>query len=226
MKVAFVQASDVKPMERITLGGAPPHLEQDHLERYRYASLWVYNKRVLDAGCGTGYGSLMMYAAGAAYVAGVDKHIKSTHPDVSFICRKLERLPDTHSYDVVTCFEVIEHVPNPVEVLHALRGALRPGGVLFISTPNRDITSPDGVVRNPHHVTEYTPRQFEDLMRGGGFEIGFTMGQRWQMVPRFKIPRKIYKTLFKPYRWSSPVVSPRPMSLFEPEYMMIVTKGV
>ena len=71
------------------------------------------------------------------------------------------RLPyDDGSFDLVTCFEVIEHVPDPGAVLGELRRVLAPGGVLAISSPNADSYPPG----NPHHVREFTTSEFRALL--------------------------------------------------------------
>jgi SAM-dependent methyltransferase len=53
---------------------------------------------------------------------------------VKVIDLKRERLPNV-AYDVITCFDVLEHVPDPVRTVKELRDALRPGGLLFLYAP-------------------------------------------------------------------------------------------
>lgn len=145
-------------------------IEAEHLARYMWASQFVDGKRVLDAACGVGYGSRMLMDAGAATVFGVDiaedviaslRSLEETR--LKFEVADLRSLPfEDNSFEVVTCFEAIEHVPDPEVVLDELHRVLRPNGVLAISTPNRDVYSPG----NPFHLRELKPSELaEELSR-------------------------------------------------------------
>ena len=68
---------------------------------------------------------------------------------------KLDFEDDT--FELVVCFEVIEHFVDPFTVLDELVRVLAPGGVLLISSPNRDVYQPG----NPHHLHEFTPTELE-----------------------------------------------------------------
>src|SRR3954468_20836377 len=75
-------------------------IDAEHRGRYWWAAALARGKRVLDAGCGTGYGSNILAAAGAAAVAAVDvaEHViadarKTAHPGVVFECVDLASLP-------------------------------------------------------------------------------------------------------------------------------------
>jgi SAM-dependent methyltransferase len=143
-------------------------VEAEHLVRYSWASQFAAGTRVLDAGCGMAYGSTLLANAGAREVVGVDK-------DKSIIAELAPSLPsnvslevgdvtslsfEADSFDLVVCFEVIEHVPNPGAVLDELKRVLRPGGLLVVSTPNRDVYMPG----NPYHLRELTPNELESLL--------------------------------------------------------------
>jgi O-antigen biosynthesis protein len=145
-------------------------LEAEHLARYRWAAQLAAHKRVLDAGCGTAYGSTILAEAGAREVVGVDlaadvldavrsevpSNVTLEHGDVRDL-----RHPDG-SFEVIVCFEVIEHIDEPGRTLDELRRLLSPEGVLALSSPNRDVY-PQG---NPHHIHEYTPPElYEELAR-------------------------------------------------------------
>ncbi len=140
-------------------------IEAEHLARYAWAAQFAAGKRVLDAACGAGYGSGMLSAAGATEVVGVDLDEEVVTAlrakmvaGVSFEVADLRRLPfDDARFDLVTCFEAIEHVPEPGLVLDELRRVLAPGGVIAISTPNRDVYVPG----NPFHLRELTPNELE-----------------------------------------------------------------
>lgn len=104
---------------------------------------------VIDIGCGGGILSESMAAAGAR-VTGVDKagaalsvarlHQKEADLGVSYIESTAEAMADEHpgAYDVVTCLEMLEHVPDPASVIDACRRLVKPGGHVFFSTINRN----------------------------------------------------------------------------------------
>jgi O-antigen biosynthesis protein len=143
-------------------------IEAEHLARYRWACALVDGRRVLDAGCGTAYGSTLLARAGAAEVIGVDvaedvlERARVQVPSiVELEAADVTQLPFADArFDVVVCFEVIEHVEDRDTALDELRRVLDPDGVLVISSPNRDVY-PGG---NPHHVHEYTPAEFLEAL--------------------------------------------------------------
>ncbi len=147
--------------ERFVPGDMHGLIEAEHLARYRWASTCVAGLRVLDAGCGVGYGSLLLRAAGAAHVTGVDIAREAVETararavaGVEFLCGDISALPlEDASCDVTVCFEAIEHVDDQPRTLDELRRVLTPAGLLIISSPNRDVYQ-EG---NPHHTREYSP---------------------------------------------------------------------
>jgi len=149
--------------ERFVPETMPGLIQAEHEGRYRWAAGAVEGREVLDAGCGVGYGAEMLAEAGASRIVGLDiaaeavqDAILRTNSIAEFVVGDLERLPFTPcSFDVVVCFEVIEHVHRGELALDELRRVLRPGGVLIVSSPNRNVYLPG----NPHHVHEYTPSE-------------------------------------------------------------------
>lgn len=141
----------------------PGLIRAEHEGRYRWAASAVSGKKVLDAGCGVGYGAAMLAEAGASRIVGVDiageaveDAIRRADSIGEFVLGDLEQLPFTPcSFDVAVCFEVIEHVQRRDLVLDELQRVLRPEGVLIVSSPNRNVYLPG----NPHHVREYTPSE-------------------------------------------------------------------
>lgn len=140
-------------------------LEAEHLVRYRWATSIAAGKRVLDAGCGTAYGTAMLAAGGAAEVVGVDIAegvLESARPEmpeaVELVAGDLRDLElEDGRFDLVVCFEVIEHFHEPQKVLDELVRVLEPGGVLLVSSPNRGVY-PEG---NPFHYHEFKPDELE-----------------------------------------------------------------
>lgn len=144
-------------------------IEAEHLARYRWASTIAAGRRVLDAGCGTAYGAAMLADAGACEVVGVDlaesvlEAVRPQMPDtVRLETGDLRDLGyDDASFDLVVCFEVIEHFADPFTVLDELTRVLAPDGVLLVSSPNRHVSPPG----NPHHLHEFVPDELASELR-------------------------------------------------------------
>jgi len=146
----------------------PGLIRAEHEGRYRWAAAVVAGHEVLDAGCGVGYGTEMLAEAGASRVVGLDASEEAVEDAVfragasgEFVVGDLERMPfATRSFDVVVCFEAIEHVDAVDLALDELRRVLRPDGVLILSSPNRHVYMPG----NPYHVHEYTPGELHSAL--------------------------------------------------------------
>src|SRR4029077_15979539 len=132
-------------------GFMPPWVRYQHLERYRWAAEFVAGKRVLDVACGTGYGTALLAKAGAAQVDGFDCSTEAVAfakhswplPNVRFAVATANRLPlPDASYDIYVSFETIEHVNDDDALLTEAIRVLRPGGLLLVSTPNRELLDP------------------------------------------------------------------------------------
>jgi 2-polyprenyl-3-methyl-5-hydroxy-6-metoxy-1,4-benzoquinol methylase len=140
-------------------------IEAEHLARYNWISPLAHRRRVLDAGCGTAYGSALLARAGALEVIGVDRAsdvldaARAELPAAVLLeAADVTTLPyEDGRFDLVVCFEVIEHLDDPGQALDEFRRVLGPGGLLAVSSPNRG-ACPD---RNPHHVHEYVAAELE-----------------------------------------------------------------
>lgn len=147
-------------------GGRLVHAE--HIARYHWAAQAVAGKEVLDAGCGTGYGTAILAQAGPARLCGVDvasDAIEATRAHLgdaaALQIADVRELPfEDDSFDAVVCFEVIEHIEDPLRAITEFARVLRPTGVLLISSPNRN-TYPAG---NEHHVHEFTPEELREAL--------------------------------------------------------------
>ncbi|MDP6725463.1 MAG: bifunctional 2-polyprenyl-6-hydroxyphenol methylase/3-demethylubiquinol 3-O-methyltransferase UbiG [Arenicellales bacterium] len=105
-------------------------------------------KKVLDVGCGGGILSESMATRGAM-VTGIDMgekplavaklHLKESGLEVDYRQTTAEALAieESESFDIITCMEMVEHVPDPASVVNACSRLVRPGGELFFSTINR-----------------------------------------------------------------------------------------
>ncbi|MFB9066718.1 bifunctional 2-polyprenyl-6-hydroxyphenol methylase/3-demethylubiquinol 3-O-methyltransferase UbiG [Pseudofulvimonas gallinarii] len=137
--------------------------------------------RALDVGCGGGLLSEAMARAGAT-VTGLD--LAGPLLDVARLHASAERLPvdyrlepvEAHvadhegSYDVVACMEMIEHVPDPAAIVTACARALKPGGVLCLSTLNRTVKSFLQAIVGAEYVLGLLPRgthEYERFIRPG-----------------------------------------------------------
>jgi 2-polyprenyl-3-methyl-5-hydroxy-6-metoxy-1,4-benzoquinol methylase len=147
----------------------------DHLNRYRFGSKFVAGRRVLDAGCGIGYGTRVLLDGGASEVVGVDISEKAiatakqqfADARVRFACEDCEKLETIEgSFDVIVAFESLEHFHDVNAFLDQVVRLLSPGGIFICSTPNALITGSDknGHPANPFHVQEYTPADFRSLL--------------------------------------------------------------
>lgn len=146
----------------------------EHVSRYAFASALVEGRRVLDAGCGCGYGSYHLARSRALSVLGIDVSEEAVRYCEEHYRRKnlsfrvgdvLDTGLEAESFDVVVAFEVFEHLPDPVAFLAEMERLLKPDGVLVLSTPNANTYAAGGEGgKNPFHVTEYTPEEFRDLL--------------------------------------------------------------
>lgn len=153
------------PTGERTLPGIPSenYWFRRHEAAYRFA-MRLARGVVVDAGCGQGYGAAMLARRGR--VVGLDldpptvRRAAAAFPEASFAVADLCHLP-VASADAVVALQVLEHLWCPRAFLEASARALRPGGVLVISTPNAR-TFPTG--RNPSHVHEYTAEEVRGLL--------------------------------------------------------------
>ncbi|MBE0575133.1 MAG: methyltransferase domain-containing protein [Desulfuromonadales bacterium] len=147
--------------------------EYEHLPRYVMAQKMASGLRVLDFGCGTGYGSALL-AKDAEAVVGVDiseEALRWAMQHQHNPCLRFERRDDlgaglpASSFDLVTCFEMIEHVSAETQelVIKNFRKILRAEGKLVISTPNPQVTENYG--ENPYHLHEMSEKEFVTLLK-------------------------------------------------------------
>jgi len=165
---------------------------REHLARYRYGRDLLQG-RLLDAGCGTGYGTaLLATAPGVCDVLGVDRDARSiaharcyyAGPRVAFArvdllqaaARALGR------FDGIACLEVLEHVAEPERLLETLDLYLAPGGRLWISTPlGQGRAQP---TRQPGHFFQLRRHEFVAML-AARFELRL-YGQRGEGIERWR----------------------------------------
>jgi 2-polyprenyl-3-methyl-5-hydroxy-6-metoxy-1,4-benzoquinol methylase/glycosyltransferase involved in cell wall biosynthesis len=144
----------------------------EHLPRYALAKNHSAGKRVLDFGCGSGYGAATLSNVAEKVLAvdiseGALDFARRQHkaPNLSFereidLCAGFR---DRH-FDVITCFEVIEHLgaADQIKLLDNFGRILKEDGLLFISTPNPEVTKLYG--ENPFHLKELSKEEFCNLI--------------------------------------------------------------
>jgi SAM-dependent methyltransferase len=148
-----------------------------HEIAYFFALPFVAGRLVLEVGCGEGYGTDLL-AGSAAQVVGIDydalaaAHAAARYPRARFVRANLAALPvRSETVDVLAGLQVIEHVWNHREFVGECRRALRPGGLLLVTTPNRLTFSPGlDAPRNPFHTTEFAAAELVELLENHGFE--------------------------------------------------------
>ena len=165
--------------ERVVPGQVDVDLWNEHLARYLFAGRLARRRRVLDIGCGAGYGSAEL-ARAAATVTGVDLSPEAialaessySAPNLRFLAASATSIPfPDASFDLITCFEVIEHIHEWPSLLSEARRLLSPGGQFIVSTPNKSYYAESRVQigPNPFHVHEFEYEEFTAAL-GSAFE--------------------------------------------------------
>ena len=150
--------------------------------------------KVLDVGCGGGLLAEALDAKGAkvtaidvtdANIEVAKLHAKKMQVDINYKLITAEDLAkkESKSYDVVSCLEVIEHVPDPGQLIKACADLLKPGGQMFLSTLNRNprsfITAIVGaeyifniLPKGTHEWSKFIkPSELEKFMRDAGIKL-------------------------------------------------------
>ena len=193
-------------------GKSGERIEADHIERYRFASRFAAGKSILDIACGVGYSGPKFIEAGALSYNGVDinekliDYAKKYYGSdlISYSVGDITTFNNNKMYDLITCYETIEHIKNYETAIKNLYSLLKAGGILLISSPNRTITSPNcntltDKPSNEFHMQEFVPEELISVLAKYGFSAGKDnlYGQRQrEKVYRNRYYRKIIYTLF------------------------------
>lgn len=136
----------------------------------------LQGKRALDVGCGGGILSEAMAAAGAV-VTGIDMgetplsvaklHLLESKLEVEYRQVTAEALADERpaQYDVVTCMEMLEHVPDPGSVIRACATLVKPGGRVYFSTINRNPKSYLFAIVGAEYLLRMLPKGTHDYAK-------------------------------------------------------------
>ena len=173
-----------------------PSAHYEHLQRYYFAAEFASGKRILDLGCGEGYGANIL-SQSAAEVIGIDinseavnwANRKYARSNLRFVCGSASSVPieGREVFDVVVCFEMLEHVLEQESLIAEAKRLLKPSGLLIISTPNKAIYTDESDSHNPFHVRELYIDEFQRLIEAA-FPFASYLGQRFHaMVPMWPI---------------------------------------
>lgn len=197
----------------------PGTFEGETLLRYKFCLKYIKNKKVLDIGCGLGFGSNYLVKNGARSVVGIDDESRAVnYAKKHFKNRQLRFLQSDAlnidklniNFDLIIAFELIEHLPQGKYQLFIkqIKKCLTKKGICIVSTPNKLLTSPNtNKPLNPFHTKEFSPSQFKKL-----FSVGFASKKLYGLVcvnPAFLLFRSQNKSTVRQklvtwicrYRW-------------------------
>jgi 2-polyprenyl-6-hydroxyphenyl methylase/3-demethylubiquinone-9 3-methyltransferase len=178
-----VDHSEVNKFEELASRWWDPHSEFKPLHeinplRLGYIEKFISlkGKTILDVGCGGGILSESMAACGAK-VTGIDMgeaplqvarlHLLESGLEVNYERIPVERLAQEcpASYDLITCMEMLEHVPDPASVVQACAKLVKPGGHLFFSTINRNPKSYLFAILGAEYLLRLLPKGTHDYAK-------------------------------------------------------------
>ena len=217
--VQYTDLSLDEVMRRYTSEQRDPFVFEIHRERYRFASTFLRSgSAALDIGCAYGFGTVLL-AEKAREVTGIDDHAEVIrHAEAHYGRQNVSyRNCDCFDYDcapgsldMITLFEVVEHVKEPEKLLSKCVQWLRPGGRIVLSTPNKLVHTLMGVDWE-FHEREYGYSELLALLEGScewsSLEI---LGQNAHMLEHLKGKRGRFVLYATPLRRLVWATIPRP----------------
>lgn len=160
--------------ERVIPNLVDQNLWNEHIARYAFASRLSRNRRVLDAGCGAGYGAAeISYSANSVTAIDLSEeavtYARGQYPrrNLNWLVASCTALPIADdSFDLVVAFEVIEHLTDWQLLLAEAKRVLAPGGQFIVSTPNKTYYAESRKLSgpNPFHEHEFEYEEFRDAL--------------------------------------------------------------
>jgi len=199
-KEEFNNNKEFKEGERLYIGyQSSEEIIKEHFDRYEFARSHLKpDFVVLDAACGTGYGSEILSGT-VKKVVGLEKsrHAISwarknyQKANIEFYQADLNKQLDLldNYFDAIISFETLEHVANQENMLREFKRVLKPKGLLIISTPDREIITDKAGTINKFHIKELSKREFL-LLLSKYFQFDSLYGQM-EYVPLSSIKRII-----------------------------------
>ncbi|MFQ5855672.1 MAG: class I SAM-dependent methyltransferase [Anaerolineae bacterium] len=204
---------DYEPFKRSVDGELNPFLRWMRRRHYGYRCRAVRRAKpaggqLVDVGCGTGGFLCELQQGGGWQAMGIDINQRALNvarrQGVQVRCGELGDLGlPTASFDVVTMWEVIEHVLNPWDTLAEIHRILKPNGVLLLSTPNGESWQAQLWGMHwlgwevPRHLQIFSPQTLRQLLEDAGFEI----------VRRLSFPMERFYAVESARRWLQAHVS-------------------
>lgn len=157
--------------ERFIPGQTDYGMTTTHEHRYQLTVPMAEKRKILDFGCGAGYGAQLLARVAQAVVAfdpdeETIAHLRelSRNKNLSFTSQLGDLVEHAGTFDLVVCFEVLEHVVDPDPILSPIRASLRDDGLLILSTPNKAKYQDLRENNNPFHLHEYYLDELQALL--------------------------------------------------------------
>lgn len=166
-------------------------IRADHVNRYELAAKLIKRElstksdiKGMDVFCGNGYGSLLLEQETGAEITSIDGSKEAVefakkyygNDKIKYSYKRFPFKIKKNSYDFIVSLESIEHVKNDILFLNRIYEALKPNGLLIISTPNSEKNNLKINV-NHFHYRHYTNEEFIQIARSIGFELLEMYGQ-------------------------------------------------
>lgn len=191
-------------------GARADFMYRNILDQKRYIHIlgYVNQKHILDCACGVGWGSFLMAKAGARHVVGIDlssealSTAKKYYNDqsIEYIHDNIYNYSKSHKFDVITSFETLEHLEDPLKFLKKVSSLSHADTMFFLSTPNGFcFKHKTDLPYNPYHKNEFTKEDLIKLFNLSGWSVKDYLGQ----YPMEENSKKIieYRSFIKRY-WS------------------------